>query len=236
MGRLDFIGDLDRSKIVALDFTTAAFRQQAHRPVADWATRPPFYVLGKGPPQVIVGRYADVHEVFSDAERFASELPKGPGYEEYDKFMGLTFLTQTDGAQHARLRRLLIPAFGAHRMEQIESSIAAIVEGMLDDIARAGPQFDGMTQYGAKLVIGVLVSTMMGLNEAQQQVLIDYQGGAAACHGATAGRAVSGRIRKRRQAHRRAGGIHHRRAGGWLFARISSTIGPGARPRRQAQR
>src|ERR1700681_903107 len=37
MGRLDFIGDLDRSKIVALDFTTAEFRQQAHRLVADWA-------------------------------------------------------------------------------------------------------------------------------------------------------------------------------------------------------
>jgi cytochrome P450 len=89
--------------------------------------------------------------------------------------MGLTFLTQTDGAQHARLRRLLIPAFSAHRMEQIESSITAIVEGMLDDVERAGPQFDGMTQYGAKLVIGALVSTMMGLNEAQQQVLIDYQ-------------------------------------------------------------
>src|ERR1700722_14110786 len=29
MGRLDFIGDLDRSKIVALDFTTAEFREQA---------------------------------------------------------------------------------------------------------------------------------------------------------------------------------------------------------------
>jgi hypothetical protein len=50
MGRLDFIGDLDRSKIVALDFTTAEFRQQAHRLVADWATRPPFYVLGTGRP------------------------------------------------------------------------------------------------------------------------------------------------------------------------------------------
>ncbi len=175
MARMDFIPDLDRSKIVELDFATAEFRQQAHRLVADWAKRPPFYVLGKGPPQVIVGRYADVHEVFSDAGRFASELPKGPGYEQYDKFMGVTFLTQTDGAQHARLRRLLIPAFSAHRMEQIESSITDIVEGMLDDIERTGPEFDGMEQYGAKLVIGALVSTMMGLNKAQQQLLMDYQ-------------------------------------------------------------
>lgn len=175
MVRSNFIGDLDRGKIVVLDFASAGFRQQAHRLVADWATQPPFYVLGKGPPQVIVGRYADVHEVFSDATRFASALPKGPGYEQYDKFMGLSFLTQTDGAQHARLRRLLIPAFSAHRMEQIESSITGVVEGMLDDIERSGPQFDGMTQYGANLVIGALLSTMMGLDKNQQQVLIDYQ-------------------------------------------------------------
>jgi hypothetical protein len=31
--------------------------------------RPPCYVLGSGPPQVIVRRYADVHAVFSDVER-----------------------------------------------------------------------------------------------------------------------------------------------------------------------
>ena len=111
---------------------------KAHRiSVADWATRLNRYVARQGPPQVIVGRYADVHEVFSDVERFASDLPKGPGYEQYDKFMGLTFLTQTDGAQHARLRRLLIPAFSAHRMEQVRSSITDIVDGMLDEIRRS---------------------------------------------------------------------------------------------------
>src|SRR6202166_4199202 len=125
------MSSLDRGNVVDVDFGSAAFKANAHRHMAEWARRPPFYVLGKGPPQVVVGRYADVHRVFSEAERFASELPKGPGYEQYDKFMGLTFLTQTDGAQHARLRRLLSPAFSAHRMEQIESNITAIVEGML---------------------------------------------------------------------------------------------------------
>ena len=132
-------------------------------------------MLGDGPPQVIVGRYADVHEVFSDAERFASQLPKGPGYEQYDKFMGVPFLTQMDGEQHARLRRLLMPAFSSRRMAQLESSIAEIVEGMLDDIERQGPAFDAMTQYGAKLVVGALVTTMMGLNEERRQILLDYQ-------------------------------------------------------------
>jgi cytochrome P450 len=175
MGRVDFVSDLDSSKVAALDFTSAEFRQNAHRLVAGWARQSPFYVLGNGPPQVIVGRYADVHQVFSDPERFASRLPNGPGYEQYDKFMGLPFLTQMDGEQHARLRRLLIPAFSAHRMEQIESSITDVIESMLDDIERHGPEFDAVTQYGAKLVIGALVTTMMGLNEEQRQVLIDYQ-------------------------------------------------------------
>ena len=125
---------------------------------------------------MIVGRYAQhLHEVFSDAERFASQLPKGPGYEQYDKFMGFSFLTQMDGEQHARLRRLLLPAFSSRRMAQMKSSITDMVEAMLDDIERQGSAFDAMTQYGAKLVIGALVTTMMGLNEERRQILLDYQ-------------------------------------------------------------
>ena len=169
------LAELDRDKIVDLDFTSAEFRRDAHRHVAGWARRPPFYVLGNGPPQVIVGRYAHVHEVFSDPERFASKLPKGPGFEQYDKFMGFEFMTQMDGEQHARLRRLLMQAFSSRRIAEVESSIAKVIEGMLDDIERRGPAFDAMTDYGAKLVVGALVATMMGLNAERQQILLDYQ-------------------------------------------------------------
>jgi cytochrome P450 len=175
MGRQDAFSVPDSSKVVALDFGSAEFRRNAHQLVAGWARQPPFYVVGDGPPQVVVGRYADVHEVFSDAERFASQLPKGVGYEQYDKFMGFSFLTQMDGEQHARLRRLLMPAFSARRMAQLESSIADMVEGFLDDIERQGPEFDAMAEYGAKLVVGALVTTMMGLNEERRQILLDYQ-------------------------------------------------------------
>jgi hypothetical protein len=34
----------------------------------------PFYVLGNGPPQVVVGRYADVDRLFSDIKTFKSEV------------------------------------------------------------------------------------------------------------------------------------------------------------------
>jgi hypothetical protein len=37
MGRQNFLGILDRCKVVALDFGSAEFRQKAHRLVADWA-------------------------------------------------------------------------------------------------------------------------------------------------------------------------------------------------------
>ncbi|MEA3026564.1 MAG: hypothetical protein QOF91_1849 [Alphaproteobacteria bacterium] len=167
--------ELDRSKVVDLDFSSAEFRRHAHRHVAEWAKRPPFYVLGDGPTQVVVGRYAHVHEVFSDAERFASKLPRGPGFEQFDKFMGIEFMTQMDGEQHARLRRLLMPAFSSRRMAQVEANIARIIEGMLDDIERDGPAFDAMKQYGARIVVGALVTTMMGLDKTQQKVLLDYQ-------------------------------------------------------------
>ena len=88
--------------------------------MAEWATRPPFYVLGKGPPQVVVGRYADVHKVFSDTETFPSEMPRGPGWEQFNKFMDAQFVTQMDGEQHARVRRLLMPAFSSRRIEQLQ--------------------------------------------------------------------------------------------------------------------
>ena len=70
--------ELDRSNVVDVDLGSAAFKANAHRHMAEWARRPPFYVLGHGPPQVIVGRYADVQSVFSDTETFASEMPRGP--------------------------------------------------------------------------------------------------------------------------------------------------------------
>jgi cytochrome P450 len=68
-----------------------------------------------------------------------------------------------------------MPAFSSRRMAQVEANIAKTIEGMLDDIERNGPAFDAMTQYGARLVVGALVTTMMGFDRPQQQVLLDYQ-------------------------------------------------------------
>jgi cytochrome P450 len=58
--------ELDHSNVVDVDLGSAEFKANAPRHMAEWARRRPFYVLGKGPPQVVVGRYADVHRVSSD--------------------------------------------------------------------------------------------------------------------------------------------------------------------------
>jgi cytochrome P450 len=168
------IADLDRSKVVDVDLGSGDFKQNARGILAEWARRPPFYVFSYGPPQVVCGRYADVHEVFCDTERFSSEMPKGLGFEQFDKFMGVQFVTQMDGERHARIRRLLMPAFSSRRLSQLESRITEIIDGMLDEIERGGDEFDAMQDYGAQLVVGALLTAMVNLDARQKEVFLAF--------------------------------------------------------------
>src|SRR3954453_4370944 len=170
----DRLAELDRRNVVDVDLGSDAFKANAHRHMAEWARRPPFYVLGKGPPQVVVGRYADVHRVFSDTETFASEMPKGPGWEQFHKFMDAQFVTQMDGTQHARLRRLLMPAFSSRRVEQLQASITTIIEKMLDRIEAKGPNFDGMGDLGAHLVVDALLEAMIQMDPRRKAVFVAF--------------------------------------------------------------
>jgi cytochrome P450 len=168
------VSDLDVDNVVDIDLGSSAFKQNARAILAQWARRPPFYVLSSGPPQVVCGRYADVHEVFSDTERFSSQVPRGRGFEQFDKFMGVQFITQMDGDQHARIRRLLMPAFSARSLARLEARITEIIEGMLDRIEAGGNDFDGMQDYGAQLVVGALLTAMANLDERQKEIFLAF--------------------------------------------------------------
>jgi hypothetical protein len=169
------LSELDRSKVIHIDLGSSEFKQNARDILANWAKRPPFYVLSSGPAQVICGRYADVHEIFSDTERFSSELPRGHGFEQFDKFMGVQFITQMDGERHARIRRLLMPAFSARSLSRLETRIVEIIHGMLDKIEAGGNEFDGMRDYGAQLVVGALLTAMANLSESQKEIFLAFQ-------------------------------------------------------------
>jgi cytochrome P450 len=168
------LAEIDTSKIVDVDLGSSEFKQNARHILAEWATRPPFYVLASGPPQVICARYADVQEVFSDTARFSSELPRGRGFEQYDKFMGVQFITQMDGERHARIRRLLMPAFSSRSLTRLETRITEIIDGMLDRIEAGGNAFDGMQDYGAQLVVGALLTAMANLDAPQKQIFLAF--------------------------------------------------------------
>ena len=168
------LADLDEGNVVDVDLGSAKFKANAHNHMAEWARRPPFYVLGHGQPQVVVGRYADVHKVFSDTHTFSSAMPRGPGWEQFNKIMDAQFVTQMDGEQHARIRRLLMPAFSSRRIEQLKESIAKIVDDMLDRIEANGPAFDGMTDYGAHLVVDALLDAMIGMDEQRKAVFVAF--------------------------------------------------------------
>jgi cytochrome P450 len=170
----DRLAELDRRNVVEVDLGSDEFKANAHRHMAEWARRPPFYVLGKGPPQVVVGRYADVHKVFSDTETFNSEMPRGPGWEQFHKFMDAQFVTQMDGAQHARLRRLLMPAFSSRRIEQLQASITTIIDGLLDRIEANGPKFDGMQDLGSHLVVDALLEAMIQMDPGRKAVFVAF--------------------------------------------------------------
>src|ERR1700735_911789 len=166
--------ELDRNNVVDVDLGSVEFKANAHRHMAEWARRRPFYVLGNGPPQVVVGRYADVHRVFSDTEIFKSEMPRGPGWEQFNKIMFAQFLTQRDGDQHARVRRLLIPAFSSRRIEQLQDSITRLVDGMLDRIEANGPAFDGMQDFGAHLVVDALLDAMVNMDPRRKAIFVAF--------------------------------------------------------------
>ena len=168
------LADLDTSNVVDIDLGGDEFKQNARSILADWARRPPFYVLAHGPAQVVCGRYADVHQVFADTERFSSEVPKGRGFEQFDKFMGVQFVTQMDGERHARIRRLLLPAFSSRSLSRLKSRITEIIEGMLDRIENGGNEFDGMQDYGEQLVVGALLTAMANLDERRKRVFLAF--------------------------------------------------------------
>src|SRR3954462_1046072 len=170
------VAELDRTNVVDVDLGSAEFKANAHRLMSDWATRRPFYVVGPAQqrPQVVGGRYADVRQVFSDTETFASQMPRGPGWEQFNKIMDAQFVTQMDGEQHARVRRLLMPAFSSRRIEQLQQSITGIVDGMLDEIEKNGPEFDAMQDLGAHLVVDALLTAMVSMDARRKAIFVAF--------------------------------------------------------------
>ena len=159
---------LDPGRVIHLDLASEDLRRNFIVELAQWAKRPPFYAVHDGSVQVVCGRYDDALEVYRDRERFSVEVPRRPGFEAFDKFMGVETLTQLDGARHDRLRRLMSTPFGGAAMSGLRDDIAAAVEALLDAIATRGGVFDAQADLGQHLMPKVLLDIMFRMDEAQQ--------------------------------------------------------------------
>lgn len=152
------------------DLSSEDFRQIALRDyVRPWARREPFYVRRMGIAAVLCTRFNDVREVLMDADRFVMKSPPLPGYEVFDVFGGLESILQMDGERHARVRRLMNPAFSPVGLTRIRPSIERIVHERLDAIEAAGPTFDAMSDFCDHLIMRALLDATFRLSEAQQQ-------------------------------------------------------------------
>lgn len=131
------------SAATAADFVLARVdREFAQDPYPDYATLRAHAPLCRQPDgSYVLTRYADIREVLGDSERYSSDkridfkprFGDSPLYEHHT-----TSIVFNDPPYHTRVRRLLAPFFAARVLRQMEASIAAMVDRLLDRAAERG--------------------------------------------------------------------------------------------------
>ncbi|MGM1065642.1 cytochrome P450 [Saccharothrix sp. Mg75] len=119
--------------------------------------------LPSGDAAWLVTRFADVRAVFADPRfsRAAAALPGAPrlmpGVEGDPES-----IVSKEGADHARLRRLVAPAFTARRMETMRSRVQATVDDLLAQVEAAGKPADLVGLYTSQLPI-ITICDLLGV-------------------------------------------------------------------------
>jgi cytochrome P450 len=160
---------IEPANFFPLDLGDEAFRQNALSEYASaWATKAPFYARRLGIPTVVCTRAEDVRKVMLDPERFVMKIPPLPGYAAFDIFGGLESVLQMDGSRHARVRRLMNPAFAPLALPAIKPAVERIVEERLDVIAAGGAEFDAMSDLCDHLIVRSLLDATFELDPVQR--------------------------------------------------------------------
>jgi cytochrome P450 len=165
------ISQIDPTSVLDVDIFSDDTRQRWRELAVDWATRPPFYVVNFGIPQVVIGRYDDVREAFTSPDRITSTPPPASS-ERFDAFMGLPHIAVMNGPPHDRVRRILQPTFSSAGIERYGEAIETHINELLDEIEARGNEFDVIPDFSRKLIPRIMLGTMFGLDEEQQAVFI----------------------------------------------------------------
>ncbi|KGB83811.1 hypothetical protein JT55_01365 [Rhodovulum sp. NI22] len=163
------IEDLDPQHYVDLDLAEESVRQNGLKHMREWANRGPFYCNRRGIPVLVCGRYADAQEIYLNPDIYTVEMPQIPGYEIFDLFAGAKVVLTMDGADHARIRRLMMPAFMPAGVKALEEATKKIVNDKLDLIESKGDTFDAMGDFAADIISQVLLGAAFNLTPEQQK-------------------------------------------------------------------
>jgi len=172
----DYLFGLSPENFVEVDLASESLRQNFREIFPDWSTRRPFYVMQSGSPQVVISRYRDMKEVLTDTTRFTGKIQHN-GEFNFAKFlptklMNVTSPPEMDGEDHARIRRLINPAFSpkslANHLEMIKHSISRLV----DNLRIIGPEVDIMSSLAEKLMPEILLRNIFGLDENQSECFV----------------------------------------------------------------
>ncbi|TCP55042.1 cytochrome P450 [Tamaricihabitans halophyticus] len=137
----------------------------------------------------LVTGYAEAKTVLSKADAFSNDFSHllGAGFSEEQNPGGLGF---SDPPTHTRLRKLLTPEFTMRRLKRLAPRIESIVEGQLDEIARADGPVDLVESF-ALPIPSLTICELLGVpyaDRAEFQRLstarFDLFGGAGASLGA----------------------------------------------------
>jgi cytochrome P450 len=168
---------LDPRLFVDIDLQSGAIKKNFRAILAEWALRPPFYVMQSGSPQVVVSRFADLKEVLQSHSRFASVQPqeRDPALQKFapNKFMTVTPPTQMEGALHNRIRRLINPVFSEASVRKFEPIIERHIDALIEEVAGAGPEFEIMGGFCAQLMPRVLLDALFGFSPDERRIFVE---------------------------------------------------------------
>lgn len=121
----------------------------------------------------VLSRYDDVRQLLADPRLALDKRHSRAGYQGFGLPPALDAnLLNLDGADHARLRRLVTSAFTARRTDQQRDGIQATADALIDALPHSG-SVDLIEAYCAPLPIAV-ISDLLGVPSEQSTALRAY--------------------------------------------------------------
>ena len=102
-----------------------------------------------------VFRYDDVLYTLKHPELFSARDFIANAFGEFDPVPEVPSIISLDPPEHTRLRKLANKAFLPAVIRAMEPNIQKIIDGLLDEVAAKGGEFDYVSEYAAYVPVSV---------------------------------------------------------------------------------